>query len=128
VTVSLEGESLCRTLLRFESGVTASFDALLTEGAVAPRQLFTVTGSHRELTCGGSVWVRRFDGTDARGTKIGARGGYLTSYEGEWVDFCAAVLEGSPPAAPASDALGELRCALALYRSAASGRWEPVWD
>jgi len=32
----MEGESLVRALLRFESGVVASFDALLTSGGIAP--------------------------------------------------------------------------------------------
>ena len=41
----MEGESLCRALLRFESGVVATFDAMLTTGAIANQPLFTVTGS-----------------------------------------------------------------------------------
>jgi len=52
----------------------------------------------------------------------------LRSYEGEWGDFEAAVLDGTPLAAPPDYALRELRAALAMYRSAASGRWERVWD
>jgi predicted dehydrogenase len=51
-------------------------------------------------------------------------GGYLRSYAGEMADFAAAVLDGTPLAAGPEAALGELRAALAMYRSAASGRWE----
>jgi predicted dehydrogenase len=51
---------------------------------------------------------------------------YRKSYEGEWRDFETAVLDGTPLAASAEYGLGELRAALAMYRSAASRRWEPV--
>ena len=124
----MEGESLCRALLRFESGVVASFDAMLSTGAIAPQPLFTVTGSTGELTVEGSGWVKLYDGSDWKGTKVGERGGYLSSYEGEWADFTAAVLNGAAPAVPAEYSLGELRCALAMYRSAETRRWEPVWE
>jgi UDP-N-acetyl-2-amino-2-deoxyglucuronate dehydrogenase len=124
----MEGESLCRALLRFDSGVVASFDAMLSTGAIAPQPLFTVTGSTGELTVEGSGWVKLYDGTDWKGTKIGERGGYLDSYVGEWLDFTAAVLDGTPAAVPAEYALGELRCALAMYRSAETRRWERVWE
>jgi predicted dehydrogenase len=124
----MEGESLCRALLRFESGVVASFDAMLSTGAVAPQPLFTVTGRAGELTVEASGWVKLYDGTDWKGTKVGDQGGYLSSYEGEWADFAAAVLDGATPAVPAEYALGELRCALAMYRSAETRRWEPVWE
>jgi len=124
----MEGESLCRALVRFESGVVASFDAMLATGAIAPQPLFTVTGTRGELTVEGSGWVKRYDGADPRGTKVGTPGGYLESYEHELADFAAAVLEGRPPAAPAAYALGELRLALAMYRSAETSRWEKVWS
>jgi UDP-N-acetyl-2-amino-2-deoxyglucuronate dehydrogenase len=124
----MEGESLCRALLRFESGVVASFDALLSIGAIAPQPLFTITGSTGELTVEGSGWVKLYDGHDWKGTKVGEQGGYLSSYEGEWADFAAAVLDGAPPAVPPEYALGELRCALAMYRSAETRRWERVWE
>ena len=39
----------------------------------------------------------------------------------------AAILDGAIPAASAEHAVGELRAALAMYRSAQSGRWESVW-
>ncbi|MDQ1434574.1 MAG: hypothetical protein QOF59_1390 [Actinomycetota bacterium] len=124
----MEGESLCRALLRFGSGTIATFDAMLTTGAIAPQPLFTVTGTTGELTVEGSGWVKLWDGHDWKGRKMGERGGYLQSYEAELTDFTSAVLQGTRPAAPAEYALGELRLALAMYRSAASGRWEKVWE
>lgn len=52
----------------------------------------------------------------------------MRSYPGEFADFAAAVLDGRPPAAGAEAALGELRVALALYRSVETRRWEKVWE
>jgi predicted dehydrogenase len=123
----MEGESLCRALVRFESGTIASFDAMLMNGGIAPQPLFTVTGTTGELTVKGSGWVKLWDGHDWKGTKVGEQGGYLRSYEAELADFASAVLHGTTLAAPAEYALGELRLALAMYASAQSGRFEKVW-
>ncbi len=123
----MEGESLCRALIRFESGVVASFDAMLTAGALAHQPLFTVTGTTGEITIEGTGWVKLWDGTEPRGMKIGTPGGYLQSYEAELADFAEAVATGTDPAAGAAYAVGELRLALAMYRSAQTGRWEKVW-
>jgi len=123
----MEGESLCRALLRFESGTVATFDAMLTTGAIANQPLFTVTGSKGECTVEGSGWVKLHDGSDWKGTKVGERGGYLMSYEAELADFARAALDGTPPAATAAYAIGELRLALAMYRSAETKHWEKVW-
>ena len=111
---------MCRALCRFDSGVVASFDAFLVPGAVANVPLFQLTGTVGEITIDGLGRVRLFDGTDLQGTVVG-QGNYLQSYEGEMADFEAAVLDGRPPAAPAEYALGELRGALAMYRSAEAG-------
>ncbi len=123
----MEGESLCRALLRFDSGTVAAFDAMLMTGGIAPQPLFTVTGTTGELTVEGSGWVKLWDGTEWKGKKMGEQGGYLRSYEAELADFASAVLRGTQPAAPAGYAVGELRLALAMYRSATSNRWEKVW-
>ena len=53
--------------------------------------------------------------------------GYPQSFGPELADFAAAVLDGAALAAGPEQALGELRTALAIYRSAESGRWEKVW-
>jgi UDP-N-acetyl-2-amino-2-deoxyglucuronate dehydrogenase len=124
----MEGESLCRALLRFESGTIAAFDAMLTTGSIANRPLFTVTGTKGECTVEGSGWVKLFDGTEWKGTRVGEQGGYLQSYEAELHDFARAVLRGTQPAASAAYALGELRLALAMYRSAETKQWEKVWQ
>ena len=54
--------------------------------------------------------------------------GYFNSFKPELEDFAALVLDGKPPVAPPEKALGEMRTALALYRSAESGAWESVWS
>ena len=124
--VAMEGESLCRALCRFDSEVIASFDVILSPGPVAPLPLFQVTGTTGELVIDGLGRVKLYDGSDPRGSVVG-QGSYLQSYEGQIAAFEAAVLDGVPAPAPAEYALGELRGALAMYRSAASRTWEPVW-
>jgi predicted dehydrogenase len=123
---AMEGESMCRALCRFESGVVASFDVVMSPGPAAPLPLFQVTGSGGELVIDGLGRVKLYDGSDPRGTVVG-QGGYLQSYEGQMAAFEAAVLDGVAPPAGAESSLGELRGALAMYRSASSGRWEAVW-
>jgi predicted dehydrogenase len=121
---AIEVETLCRALCRFASGTVASFDALLATlpGTAVPR--FQLTGTTGEIVIDGAE-VRLYDASGGAGTAVG-RSDYLKSYEGVWRDFEGAVLDGTPLAATAEYALGELRGALAMYRSAASHRWEPV--
>lgn len=122
----MSGESLVRALLRFESGFVASLDLLLSATPFAAESLFRITGSTGELLVEPDGRVR----INARGRRMEAVGepaGYLESYGGAFADFAAAVLHGTRPAADARSSIGELRTALALYRSVQSGRWEPVW-
>lgn len=123
---AMEGESLCRALCRFDSGVLASFDAVLAVAAGAPVPRFQLTGTTGEIVVD-ATHVRLFDARGGAGTVVG-ESAYLDSYAGEWRDFESAVLDGRPLAAPAEYAIGELRAALAMYRSAGSGRWERVFD
>jgi predicted dehydrogenase len=123
---AMEGESMCRALCRFATGVVASFDVLLVPGPVARQALFQVTGTAGEIVIEPTGEVRLFDRANPTGTVVG-RGNYRQSYDGQIADFEAAALDGRPPAAGAEVALGELRGALAMYRSAESKRWEPVW-
>jgi len=123
---AMEAESMCRALCRFDSGVVASFDVILSPGPTAPLPLFQVTGSRGELVIDVLGRVKRYDGSDPGGTVVG-RGGYLLSYERQLAAFEAAVLDGVAPPTDAAYALGEVRAALAMVRSAGSGRWEAVW-
>jgi len=49
------------------------------------------------------------------------------SINGRIAAFEAALLDGAPLPVDAAYALGELRAALAMYRSAETQQWEPVW-
>lgn len=123
----MEGESLCRSLCRFDGGTIAVYDALLAPGPLGPEPLFRITGTKGELTIEGIGRVKLYDGSEPRGTVVG-QGNYLQSYEGELADFAAVVLDGATPAAGPERSIGELRAALAMYRSAESDRWESVWE
>jgi len=118
-------ESLCRALCRFDSGVVASFDAVLAVAAGATVPRFQITGSAGEIVID-AAHVRLYGPNGGAGEVVGGSD-YLLSYEGEWRDFEAAVLDGAPLSASADYGVGELRGALAMYRSAVSGGWENVW-
>lgn len=122
----MEGESLCRALCRHRGGRVSVFDVMLAPGPLGPEPLFRITGTGGELIIEGIGRVKIFDGTEPRGEVV-FQGNYLQSYEAEHADFAAAVLDGITPAAGPEVALGELRCALAMYRSAETKAWEPVW-
>lgn len=124
---AMQGESLMRALLRFRSGVVAALDGIMKDGPFVPGPLFHLTGTRGEITIERSGCVVLWSGEHLDGQQVGEIGGYMRSYRGEFADFAAAVLDGKPPAAGAEAALGELRVALALYRSAETRRWEKVW-
>ena len=124
---AMQGESLARALFRFESGLVASFALLLTEGAIAPQDMFRITGTQGELTVG--LDVRHYD-REHRGGQVlrpDLPQGYMRSYAGQLRDFAAAARSGRAPEAGPEASLGELRTALAMARSAETGRWENVW-
>ena len=136
----MEGESWLQALLRFRSGITASFEAMASTGAMASTELFRITGTEGELVIPGPAIVdaehrlqdaelRLHDADHPDGTVVlSIPEGRGRSYGLELADFAAAVLDGAAPAATAAHSLGELRTALAINRSARSGAWEPVWD
>jgi predicted dehydrogenase len=124
----MQGESLARALFRFRSGMVATFDLLLTRAALAPQDMFRITGSEGEITVG--LGVTLYDAAHRRGVRIreDEPQGYLESYPGQFADFARAVLRDEPLEAGPEVSLGELRTALAMARSARSRRWERVWD
>lgn len=119
-------ETLCRAMCRFKSGLVATFDGFISRGGLSPSPLLSITGTAAEVTVDGLGRVRLYEASDPKGEQVFA-GGYWLSYDGEWADFVPACRTGSPLAAPAEAAMGELRAALAMYRSAETKRWEPVW-
>ena len=126
-----EVESYGQALIKFESGVVASFQAVLTAGRLGPIIDFRITGSEGEIVIErgreGRLMLYNFD--YPRGLNVmSAFEGKSMSYGAELADFCRAVLDGGELAAAPEYALGELRTALAMYRSESSGKWEKVWD
>lgn len=127
----MEGESSAHALFRFRSGVVATFDALLGSGAVGPVEDFRVTGTDGELVVEGGREGRLmlFNGEHPGGLAVmSAFEGKAASYGAELHDFSCAVLDGKKLDASPAFSLGELRTALAMYRSVESGTWEKVWD
>ena len=128
----MEGESLARALLRFDSGAVASFDALHAGDHHGPGDEFRVTGTRGELVIekGGHGRVLRYDRDHPEGEVLltGKAEGRRAAFGHELEDFALRVLTGSPLRAGPEYSLGELRTALAIYRSAESRQWEPVWD
>jgi len=128
---AMEGESWAQALCRFNSGVVATFTAFLNDGVLAPTEDFRITGSQGEIVLenGRQGTLKLFNGDYPDGQVLmDSFPGKVDSYGYELHDFSLAVLRGTPPAATAEFSLGELRTALAIYRSVASRRWEKVWD
>jgi predicted dehydrogenase len=128
----MEGESLAHALLRFQSGTVATFDALRAGSFIGPGDEFRVTGTQGELVVekGRDGRVLRYDKAHPDGEVILANkgAGRDASFGYELRDFVHAVLDGTPLQATPEYALGELRTALAIYRSAEERRWAKVWD
>lgn len=128
----MEGESLARALLRFSSGLVVGFDALRAGSFHGPGEEFRITGTEGELVIekGKNGRLVRYtrDHTDGEVILDNKADGRNAAFGYELLDFQRAVLEGTPTATTAEYATGELRTALAIYRSAESRQWEKVWD
>ena len=126
---AMEGESRAHALFRFERGVTATFDALLSEAPGAPTEDFRITGTAGEIVSerGGSGRLLLYDAAHPDGEVVlDSLDGRRDAFGVELDEFSRAVLHGAPLTAGPADSLGELRTALAIYRSARSGGWERV--
>ena len=126
----MQGESLAHALLRFRSGVVASFQAITSDAPLWAGPWWRLTGTQGELVIYGGFdgGMTLVDREHPEGRPIAGEHGYAASFAPEMADFEAVVLDGKQPAAPPEASLGELRTALAIYRSAQSGRWEKVWQ
>jgi predicted dehydrogenase len=122
----MEGESLVRALFRFRSERVASFGLLLTEAPIGRQDMFRISGTRGEILIGAGVVL--YDEDHRRGRRVDedVSQGYMLSYPGQFRNFARAALYGEALAAGPEESLGELRVALAMERSAASGRWEKV--
>jgi len=127
----MEGESQVHSLLRFTSGKVAVFDALMAETVLAPEPWWRITGTKGEIIIEEGLQdggLLLYDADNRDGLRVQPAQGYAKSFGPELKDFSDAVLDGTPLAAGPEHSLGELRTALAIYRSAKSGQWESVWE
>ncbi len=128
----MEGESMAHALLRFQSGIVANFDAFRAGSFIGPGAEFRVTGSEGELIVekGNDGRLLRYNQAHPDGEVLltHKKAGRDAAFGYELSDFTHAVLDGSPLQATPEYSLGELRTALAIYRSAETRRWEKVWD
>ena len=126
----MEGESLAHALFRFRSGKVATFDALMVDSVLGPQPWWRITSTRGEIVIQGGFQdggIQLFDPEHPAGRLVLEPQGYPKSFGPELADFERAVLDGAKLAAGPEQALGELRAALAIYRSAASRQWEKVW-
>lgn len=126
----MEGESFTRALMRFDSGIVAVFDALRAGSFMGPGEEFRITGSTGELVIekGSGGRLLRYDKAHPKGEVLLAKEeGRDASFGYELQDFALAILEDKELAAGPDYSLGELRTALAIYRSAQTKQWEKVW-
>lgn len=125
-----ETESFGLSLLRFESGVVATFKAVLTTGSIGPCADFRITGSDGEIVLErgreGRLMVYNHEHPSGYAV-MNSYDGKVDSYGEELRDFSKAVLDGQQMAATPEFAMGELRTALAMYRSEKTKTWEKVW-
>ncbi len=126
----MEGESLARALFRFQSGHVAVFDAMMLDTVLAPDAWWRIKGTKGEITIGGGFGggIQLFDEEHRDGLLLMEPQGYAQSFGPEHADFAAAVLDGKELEAGPEQSLGELRTALAIYRSVESRAWEKVWE
>ena len=122
----MEGESLCRALCRFESGVVASFDAVLTPGPAAPVAPFQLTGTKGEIVVehGRVLLYRRERGAGSRRRRrelLHELRSPDRRFRGSGTRRCRACRVGR--ATPWGSSERRLPCTGRRH----SGRWEPVW-
>ena len=124
----MQGDSLMRSLLQFESGLYASYDGLMVATPLGPQESWRITGTDGEIVIGGfpSGGLTLYDRAHRSGRAIDGDWGYAMSFVGENRDFANAILDGTPLSAGPESAVQDLRVALAIYRSAASGNWETI--
>ena len=126
----MEGESLAHSLLRFESGVIGTFSAVHNTAPFGRSDDFRITGTQGEIVIeqGRTGRLMLYNNDHPEGLEVmSSFDSKLASYGVELADFASFVLDDTELAAPPEYAMGELRVALAMYRSVDSGTWENVW-
>merc|ERR1712039_623411 len=106
-------------VLQFQSGQSAIFESMLAPKAISDQPFFTIQGSLGEIVIDGFEGGCRLytlggkDGTEKVETEL-CHMGRDAGYSGEYADFAAAVLDGTPTKGPVSSAVEDLRVVCAL--------------
>jgi predicted dehydrogenase len=127
----MEGESLAYAIFRFKSGKHAAFKALRAGTIKVLGEDFRITGTEGIIVIekGSAGRMMLYDKDHPQGLEVlSAEEKKASAFGMELADFAQAVLKGTPLTAGPEASLGELRTALAMYRSAESHQWEKVWD
>lgn len=125
-----ETDSFGLSLMRFQTGVVATFKAVLTTGAIGPEADFRITGSEGEIVLerGRNGRLMLYNRDHPQGKMVmDAFKAKVDSYGSELEDFEAAVLDNRTMAAGPEYAMGELRTAKAMYLSETTRSWQKVW-
>lgn len=126
---AMEGESLAYAIFRFKSGKFATLKALRVGTVNAPSEDFRVTGTEGVLVVekGRAGRVMLYSAEHRDGLQVlSAEERKASAFALELSEFAQAILHGTPMTAGPEESLGELRAALAIYRSAETHRWEKV--
>lgn len=125
----MEAESLIHAILKFEGDMVATFTALNGFGPGVGGEAFRITGMAGEISIehGREGQLLLFNEEHPTGKAVmDTIEGKIGGYGYELADFADTVLNGTPLAAEPEYALGELKTALAMYRSVESRTWEKV--
>jgi len=125
---NMEGDSLVKALFKFESGKFASFEACKTDTFFAPDPRFRILGDRGEIVITNKD-IRLYTAETPDGKlELDPPQGYWGSFAPELEDFANAILHNKKLAAEAEFSVGEMRTALAIYKSAKTGQWVKVWE
>ena len=127
----MAGVSMSQHLLLFESGQACIFESMLAPRGISDQPFFRLQGTKGELVLagfeGGCTLHTLDDVTNAKVARELCREGWDAGYVGEYRDFAAACLDGTPTAGPLSEALADLRVVRAIVEgSSPGGGWVDV--
>ena len=120
----MAGVSMSQHLLLFASGKVAVFESMLAPRGISDQPFFRLQGTLGELVLdgfGGGCTLHTLDESGAKVARLLCKEGWHAGYAGEYHDFAAAVLDGTPTAGPLAEAIADLRVVRALVEGQAGG-------
>ena len=129
----VEGESLLHALVKFrDSQVRAAYKCTVLPFCRMSTEepWFRIIGTRGEITLAAKFegGMRVYSDAHPSGqTVVLDPAGFLGSFEVQWEDIVQCVRRGQQSSvSPVAEAAADLACVEALYRSAMTGKWEPV--